>query len=356
MPRPTKQAQRRTPGKTTETSPQDKNQRSKRNTIITALAIGLVIAAVAGIGYYLIYVMPFQRVILKVDDDVIKIDYFLRRVLTNPGGEDIFGTLQSVTNEVIIAQEAPRYGITVTPQDLDAYLRDIAKGESESITDAEYREWYRQRLNASLLSEKRFRELVAVSLQQQQLAKLMAAQVPNTAEQGHLWVILVNSYDEAVKVKQRADNGEVFANLAKELSIDGSTKENGGEVGWLPFDILDSRFASTVAALEIGKASEPLMNDQGSDQKPQNFIIFLVSEKSLDREVLPEHLEVLKAKAFSDWLNEQMSVKKITFHGLGGGGFDSETNAWLTYQVQRLRRGISGKTAEETAAPKGQQP
>jgi hypothetical protein len=73
----------------------------------------------------------------------------------------------------------------------------------------------------------------------------------------------------------------------------------------------------------------------------------MVAEKSASMEISEDHLNVLKSKALTEWLNEQMSIKKIEFHGLSGGGFDSETNAWLLYQVQRLRRGMSSSTEEE---------
>jgi hypothetical protein len=352
MSRPSKEPQKKSPGKTQESPSQNKSKKTKRNTIFTVVAISLVIALVAGIGYYLIYVMPFQRVIIKVDNEVVRIDYFLKRILTNPNGEDIWNTLEMVTNELIVKQEAPKYGITVTEQDIDTFLRDAAKGDSESITDAEFKEWYRQRLNASQLSEKLFRDLVARSLMQQRMAELLANQVPNTAEQGHFFLIVVPTYDEAVKIKERADNGEVFENLATEVSIDTQSKEKGGDIGWLPYGVIDPRFESIITALEIRQASDPVMYDQ----EAQNYVIFMISEKSVDMEVLPEHLNVLKAKAYKDWLNDQMAVKQIAFRGLSGGGFDSETHSYLSYQVQRLRRGISGTSEEETTDPGAQQP
>ena len=357
MPRAIDQPGNRLPRQSQDSpTPQDKDKKKKRNTLLTALAITLVIAIVAGVGYYLIYFMPFQRVIIKVGNDAVRIDYFLKRVLNNPNGQDIWSTMETVTYELVIKQEAPNYGINITDADIDKALRDAAQGTNESITDAEFNEWYRQQLNYSTYSKQQFREVVKRSLEMRALGQVLSDRVPNTAEQGHLWSIIVSTYDEAVAVKKRADNGEDFKILAKELSIDTSTKDKGGEMGWVPFDVLDSPFSSIVYGLDIGVCSDPVMVSQpdpsSTDPSAQNppYVVFMVSEKDVAREVTADQLQILKGKALKDWLNNEMNTKTIEFHGLHGtGGYDSETEAWLSYQLQRMTKAISGSTSTSTS-------
>ena len=351
----------RNPGKGAEPESADKKQRKSRSTLFTALAILTVIVLIAVTGWYVIYQLPMQKTIIIVDGEKVSIGYFIRRVMSNPNGDDIFGTMEQLVQELIIKQEAPGYGITVSEEDIDAVLRDLAKGESESITDAEYREWYRQQLNASQLSEKDFRNIVYRGLLTQGMGELLAAQVPSVGEQVHLNVILVGTYDEAVKIQERSNAGEEFASLAREASLDTSTKDNGGDVGWLPPGVLDARFESAITSLEIGKISEPFLNvDPNATQEQQqqlgeSYLLFYVSEKSVSLEIQPDHLDVLRAKALDTWLAEQMEVKKIEFRGLNSGrGFDSETNAWIGYQVQRLRKVAQGTTQQEES--QGTQP
>ena len=337
-------------------------KKKRRNTLFIALAIALVIVIVVGLSYYLFYVRPFQRVIIKVDSDTVNIGYFLKRILNDPNGNnDIWSTMQSVTYELIVKQEAPNYGIAITDADIDKALREAAQGSSASITDAEFNEWYRQQLNYSTYSSQQFRDVVKRSLEMQAMSKLLADRVPNTAEQGYLWSIIVNTYDEAVAVKQRADNGEDFKILAKELSIDSATKDQGGEIGWVPFGILDSQFAGIIGGLDIGKCSDPVLSAQpdSSSQDPsaQNppYVVFMLSEKDVARELTDDQLQSFKDKALQDWLNMEAGVKSIEFHGLHGtGGYDSETEAWLTYQVQRMSKAISGTTATSTTSSQGQ--
>lgn len=368
MPKPIDQPSNRPPRQPQDSpTPKAKNHKKTRNTVLIALAITLVVVIVASLGYYLAYVRPFQRVIIKVENDSVNIGYFLKRVLNSgsstSGGDNIWGTMQSVTYELVVKQEAAAYGINITDADIDKALRDAAKGTSTSLTDAEFNEWYRQRLNLSTYSNKQFREVVKRSLEMQAMQKLLADRVPGTAQQGHLWSIVVATYDEAVAIKKRVDDGEDFKILAKELSIDSATKDTGGEIGWVPFGILDTQFAGIISGLDIGKCSDPVMTGQpdptSQDPSTQNppYVVFMVSEKDVARQLTDDQLQSFKSKALQDWLDVETGVKKIEFHGLHStGGYDSETEAWLSYQLQRMHKAISGttSTATNTTASQGQ--
>ena len=52
-------------------------------------------------------------------------------------------------------------------------------------------------------------------------------------EQRRLRRILVGDPDTAKEVKRRVESGEVFAELARELSDDGETAQKGGDMGWM---------------------------------------------------------------------------------------------------------------------------
>lgn len=343
-------AQRRQPLKPSQDdNTKDREKKKRRNTLIAAISIVVVICLVIGIGYYLIYVMPFQRPIIKVDSDVVKINYLLKRALNmntqDPIGQGLFETL---VNEVIVKNEAPKYGINVTDQDVDQAMRDAAKGDSESISDAEFNEWFRQLLNTTQYTDKQFRDIVKRSIEQQRLSKYFADNTPTTAEQGHIWSIIVKTYDEAVAVKERIDNGEEFASVAKELSLDTTTGENGGDMGWIPFKAMESRFEYTVSNLEIGKCSEPVINDPGDSSNPDTmtYAVFMVSEKDAAREVTQDYLGALQARAYTDWLNSQWESREIKYYGIHGGNYDDVTSAWLNYQLSRMKAGTSSATTD----------
>lgn len=379
MPKPTNQPGKRPLQQPQESpTPKAKDPQKMRNTILVVAAILLIIGGATGTGIYLTLVRPFQRVIIRVDNDTVKIGYFLKRVLNNPSSsstsgssstssssssDDIWGTMQTVTYELIVKQEASKFGINITDADIDKALRQAAQGSNASITDAEYNAWYRQQLNYTTYTNKELREVVKRSLEMQALQNILADRVPNTAEQGHLWSIVVSTYDEALAAKQRVDNGESFQVIAKELSIDSVTKDSGGDLGWVPFGILDTQFSSVVSGLDVGECSDPVLTSQpdpsSQDPNAQNppYAVFWISQKDPARQLTDAQLQTFKAKALQDWLNTESGTKKIEFYGLHGkGGYDSETEAWLNYQLQRLHKAISGTTSSttNTTASQGQ--
>ncbi len=240
---------RRAPGKrpVTPTEAEAKEQKTReqkkrRNTLLTALAIVVLIATAAGVGYYLAYAMPFQKTIIKVDNDTVNIGYFIKRVImsSSSSSPDIWGTMQNIVYELIMKQEAPLYVGEVTEEDIDAILRDAATGTSESITDAEFREWYRQQLGASQLSDREFRDIVSRSILAERMSAYLSDRVPTVAEQVHLNFIMVLDYDTAVQVKERIDGGEDFAIVAQEVSLDAS-KDQGGDSTTLSAQKLGSK-------------------------------------------------------------------------------------------------------------------
>jgi foldase protein PrsA len=328
----------------------DKEKKRRRNTLITVISIFVLISLVIGIGYYLIYVMPFQRTIIKVDNEAIKINYLLKRAL-NSSSEDPIGQglLETLVNEIIIKLESPNFGIDVTEEDIETELRNAAKGESESITDAEYDAWYRQLLNNTQYSEKQLHEIVKTSIQQQRVMQYFTDTTPKTAEHGYIWTIVVQTYEEALAAKERIDNGEEFASVAREISRDSTTSEQGGEIGWVPFKALESRFEYALTGLEIGKCSEPVINNMGDETNPEsiNYAVFMVSEIDVAREVSEDYLGTLQSRAYADWLNNQWTTREIKYFSIDGGNYDDVTQAWLNYQLRRMREGLG--TTEETS-------
>lgn len=64
-------------------------------------------------------------------------------------------------------------------------------------------------------------------------------------------------------MKQRLDNGEDFAALAKELSTDTATAEKGGDLGELNPDQLVREFTVAAYKLKENEISDPVKTDYG---------------------------------------------------------------------------------------------
>jgi foldase protein PrsA len=320
-------------------------ERERKGKQTAYIIVGLVIAVILiifGVFYYQSYVAPFHRAVITVDSIQIRMDYFLDR--TRIAEADPMSMLQSLTNEQLIKLGAPRYGITVTDQEIDQELRRIASGGSENITvtEAEFKEWYRQRLNETKFSDSRYRELVGIGLLVTRFQEYLAKQAPTVVEQVHLHLIVVTTYDEAVKVTDRLKSGESFAAVAQEVSLDTESKEKGGDIGWLPHGVVS--FDSTAFALNINEVSDPLpyyadtSDASSTPSAPSAYFIIMVSEKADAREVAEEYLPAVQAQAVQNWLTEEATQHEIAFHGLNKDkGFDSETYYWVMQQLAKTQ-------------------
>ena len=67
----------------------------------------------------------------------------------------------------------------------------------------------------------------------------------------------------AVQIRERLDAGGDFGSLAKEYSDDKSTRDQGGDLGWIQAEALGPREATRVAQMQPGEVSPILKTKQG---------------------------------------------------------------------------------------------
>ncbi len=323
--------------KAPSSKPIDKEQKGRRTGFVIAATVIAVIAAIIGIfyySYYREYVAPFHRTIITVDNTSIRMDYFLKRAKIT--GAQPLAMLESLTNEQLIKVGALKYGIAASQEDIDRQLRIMAGGESGNITESEFNEWYRQKLNESKLSDTEYKEIVAIGLLTSRLNEYVAERMPTVAEQVHPYVILVDTLKEAEKVRARWQAGEAFTDLAREVSLDEETKEKGGDIDWVPRGVLIPMLDSAAFSLSTDNVSEPLAiwsdTSAAQDQSAPaivGYYLIMVSEKADARELDENSLQYLKSKALVAWLLEETKLHTIKFN------YGSEIDAWLNWQLQK---------------------
>ena len=309
-----------------------RDRKGRRTAFIIASVVIVLILVIVGVSLY-INAAPFRRIIITVDDTSINMDYFLKR--TRLAGADPMEMLEALTDELLIKVEAPRYVAEVTPQDIDQELRRVAGGESGTISESEFKEWYRQVLNEIDLSDSEYKEIVATSLLAARLQEYLAERVPPVAEQVHLHSILLDTEDME-KIQEKWGAGEDMDELYSEIWLDKESEGAVEDVGWLPRGILASGFDEVAFSLLIGDVSQPLSYVSDYESEEPFYYLLMVSEKAEAREIDEEPLQILKAKALDDWLVEKWQEKKdeIEWYGLKNG-FDSETYAWINWQLSK---------------------
>lgn len=309
-------------------------ERELKNRRTAYIIAGIVVATVLiifGVFYYQNLVAPFRKLVIKVDDVEIRMDYFIERCRFS--GSDPMDMLQVLATETAITLEAPDYGINVTEQDIDHELRRIAVGGSENLTisEAEFKEWYRQKLNDTGVSDEFYRGIIETQLLTSRLQEYVAQQTPTVVEHAYVHLITIKTYDEAVEAKSRLDAGESFATVASDMSLDASRK-NGGEIGWIPRGA--SQVYNVAFVLNISEITSPLPYFPADSTTPSWYYIIMVSGKEV-RQADEQYISTLQVMAFAQLLESAPLRHSVTYHGMSGGGFDSETYAWVNLQLAK---------------------
>ncbi|MBA7674814.1 Foldase protein PrsA [subsurface metagenome] len=305
----------------------DSRARKRKWTVsIIASVVIVLIMIIVGVSLY-INSAPFRRIIITVDDTSINMDYFLKR--TQLAGADAMEMLDKLTNEQLIKLEAPQYVGEVTPEDIDQALRIIAGGESETISESEFKEWYRQLLNEIDLSDSEYRDYIGTLLLTARLHEYLAERVPTVAEQVHLHSILLSTED-LEKITERWKEEEDLGELTAEIWQDKQSEEEAEDLGWMPRGVLPYGFDEVAFSLTIGDVSAPIAYvDYSSSDYDTYYYLLMVSEKADAREVDEDSLQILKAGVLDEWLSEEVKFHEVMWN------YDSEIDAWINWQLTK---------------------
>ncbi len=309
--------------------------KEKRRVIFIASAVVVLILVIVFASLY-INAAPFRGIVIAVDDTAINMDYFLRRMKLT--GADSMVMLEALTNEQLIKIKAPEYGVAVSPEDVEREFRKIAGGENGTISESEFKEWYRQLLNDFDFSDEEYREIVATSLLASGLREQFADRVPTVAEQVYLYMVVLDEA-EVSKLIQAEQAGNDMDALIDEMWLAKESEESEEaiqETGWMPRGLFSDKFDEAAFSLPIGKVGGPVawVNEESTETLEVFYYLIKVSEKTDSREIKDTYLQALRAKTLDKWLLEEIKHHKVEWYGLHNG-FDSETNSWITWQLSR---------------------
>lgn len=316
---------------------------SRRSVVLLAVAVLAAVLAIPAYAYYSTFVAPLQEQMVRVNDRVFTVGDYVRRLRYLEAengiygrkldyGVDPFQLMDDFRDNELIAAAGPRLGITVTDQEVTRFLQDrlgASPKEGEQVTqeevDRRFQELYKQRLAQVNLTDPEYRKVMRELILKDKLKEHLSVRVPAVAEQVNVLGMMLQDEQAAADIKKRLEKGEEFRALARDNSIDQETKDNRGEMGWLPKGTMDSAFDEIAFNLPAGQVSEPFWMRRG-------IWIIRVLEHDQVRKVEGQAREKLKNRVLEEWLEEERKQNNIERY------FNSDRYEYVLNRLKQYRR------------------
>jgi parvulin-like peptidyl-prolyl isomerase len=197
-------------------------------------------------------------------------DYYVKFLELYSRGKDFTGTAQTANTLIDIMEysaavrkAAPDLGFTVSNDEVNSALK------TSTLPDEKV---YRDAISSTMLINKLLQDY-------------FDKQVPSSIEQVETQALFVESADVAKDVTGRLAAGENFTSLATGYSLEPLTRDNGGNLGWLPKGFTDvllgnlgnSALKDIPYTLEPGELSQPTFD--GAVSKSLGYWVVQVTEK-----------------------------------------------------------------------------
>lgn len=231
--------------------------------------------------------------------------------------------LDQMIEQRLILQQARQLGALATEAQIDQALSNI-KANFPSETEFQFAldqrgltlADLRDRLRTNLTVQNLQAQVSSATVSDAEIQKYYQDHRSeyDQAEQVHVRHILVESEAEARLVLARLNRGEKFEDVARQLSKDPGSKEQGGDLGWISRGQLVPEFEKAAFALQPKALSNAIKTQYGY------HIIQLIERKAarpstLDqvREQIRRQLVVKKQEAdFQNWLKQVKKEARIT--------------------------------------------
>ncbi|MFC1967835.1 peptidylprolyl isomerase [Chloroflexota bacterium] len=267
-----------------------RQRQMQRVALFGGLFVIVCTTGILGYGYYDTEIKPLHQTVIRVNEADFDMDYYVEMLsLYSTGQNPITLNLvadlaaEHIQTRELIRQGATRLGITIAPEEIDDQLKDRNIPQKKA---------YRDMVEAELLRDRLLEEY-------------FEPKVPTVAPQAYIQGMTVASEEKAKNTIAQLEAGNDFATLAEEFSQDPVSKENKGDLGWLPEGYMSPLFDEVAFSLEPDVLSEPFEDETGE------FWIIRVLEKAGSREIEGDIREVLKEKAMENWISEEREGSEV---------------------------------------------
>ena len=225
-----------------------------------------------------------------------------RASLNDPAPADLNSFRDSVLNSLIqqalIEQAAVIQGVVVTDQDVDTEIQSY-------IQAAGGRDKWLIQVSADHMTEAEYRVGLRSALITLKMRDLVTANIGTTAEQVHARHILVADLNTANQILQQLQAGADFSALANKYSLDLTTKQTGGDLGWFTRgQLLQKTVEDAAFSQAVNQFTAPIKSELG-------YHIIQVLEKVSNRPLDPATRSRLAEQTFETWLQSLVKAANI---------------------------------------------
>ncbi len=207
--------------------------------------------------------------------------------------------LDSMILDVLVQQEAYRAGITVEEELIDALMTQEVARVGGTVA---FQAW----LDETHQTWEEFERSVCQAILNESVKDWVTTDITSSMEMVWARQIVVDSEEDATAALTRLSAGEEFVVVAYQVSQDAETREDGGDLGWLPRGVGWASPAVEEAAFsgQSGQVKGPIpVGDQ--------FYIVQTLLKEAEHSLDPEALDLIRWIAFEEWLSRQREAAEI---------------------------------------------
>lgn len=234
-----------------------------------------------------IYLATYQAELARLQQAAAELN------LTQTAEEQRQRVLDALVDEALLAQFAAEQGVSISPEDVQKRLGEMAAnaGGQEALASWQAAYGYTAQGFEAVLQ----RVMLAAAGQ-----ALVVNQVPETAEQIHARQILLLDEATAQLLKQQLDAGADFATQAYVYD-----PLAGGDLGWFPRGYLTQPDVEAAAfALQPGETSAVIHTSFG-------YHILYIIEREAEHRLSPDARRTLQHAALQTWLQERRAGSAI---------------------------------------------
>jgi len=308
-------------------------QQTKRRRLFLILGISViaVVSVVTGRGFYITYYQPMHETVIRVNDTEFNMGYYIKMLEFSGRGQPDYlpyladQVVTDIERNELIRQEAEKLGIIATNSEVDEMLKEFDPPLSKDYSDL---------IRAEILKGK----LRDVYFDQG---------VPMFAEQRHIMAMFLESENQTAEVKTRLENGEDFGELANELSLEGFSQTENGDLGWYPYGILSEILGLSIPEYyaftsEVGVLSEALYDEA----RTKSVGYWLVKVLDIDEEDEEAEFELQVML-----LGSEQEVQEVITRLEGGEDFATLAEELSQHDASKEKGGDLGWLASDEINP-----